>query len=262
MKKILITAVLTSLIAGVAFADSNVVSSANVVGYVQIDKPTAGLQLMGINWVDSALDDLTSMDQFTGDAAIGQADKITAWDAETQTYVKYALFSDVPYGGSTTEWRSFTNFFGPAVNPVLYSGSAVWITSPNAPSNIALTVSGDVVQEQYITNSIVAGLQMLATPFTSDTTLSNLNFIASGAIGDAAIGQADKITVWDTDAQAYVKYSLFSDVPYGGSTTEWRSFTNFFGTAVNPTLDLGKGFWYTAQSNFNWVVETPYLNNL
>ena len=261
MKKSLAILIVGSTLVAAAYAQTTV-SSANIVGYQQISKPAGGLQLMGMNWQDSTLTNLVNIDLFTGNANVNLADKLITWNPVSQTYVKYALFSDVPYGGSTTEWRSFTNFFGPAVNPVIPAGSALWVTSPNAPSNETIIVSGNAVLDQYFTNSIVTGLQMLSTPFSSDITLSNLNFIASGATGNANVNLADKITIWDETAQTYVKYALFSDVPYGGSTTEWRSFTNFFGVAVNPTINLGKGFWYAAQSNFTWIVENPYFNNL
>ena len=260
MKKISI--VLTILFAISFAAHAQTVGSANVMGYTKVSKPAGGLQLMAVAWEDSPLTDLITTSQFYGHYNIGDADTIITWDAESQGYVKYALFSTVPAGGDITEWRSFTNFYGTAVNPTLEAGSAIWIKSPSAPGDTNILTSGNVTLDQSVTNLIVSGLQMLAYPFSAKATLNEMAFIESGAKGHYNIGSADTIITWDAESQGYVKYALFSTVPAGGDITEWRSFTNFYGSAVNPTLDLGSGFWYKTQTNFSWVATNNYFHKL
>lgn len=56
---------------------------------------------------------------------------------------------------------------------------------------------------------------------------------------DSAV--SDKIYVWDPSV-GYIAYALFDGSAYA-QPVEWRLASAFFGSAVNPVISAGSGFW-------------------
>jgi hypothetical protein len=258
MKKLVMTAAVLACATSIVSAQT--VTSANVVGYYKSLKPAGDLQLLGVSFgtTASTLDDLLGQSQFTGDPETGNADSVITWNAGTQTYKTYALYDGNAWGDPTVEWRDADDFYTPMASPVLPVGSAAWLTSPAAPGDVDLIASGEVPLAASVTNSIVAGLQMLAYPFSADFALDNSGFAASGATGDPETGNCDLIIAWDVATQTYNTYGLYDGNLWGDPTVEWRNADDFYTPAQSVVLDLGRGFWYQAKSAFTWVEATPY----
>jgi hypothetical protein len=258
MKKLVMTAAVLTCAASIVSAQT--VTSANVVGYYKSLKPAGDLQLLGVSFgtTASTLDDLLGQSQFTGDPEFQNADQVITWNAGTQTYKIYGLYDGNAWGDPTVEWRDVEDFYTSAASPVLPVGSAAWLSSPTAPSDVDLIASGEVPLADSVTNSIVAGLNMLAYPFSADFALDNSGFAASGATGDPEFQNADQIIAWDVATQTYKIYGLYDGNAWGDPTVEWRDVEDFYTAAQNVTLDLGRGFWYQAASAFTWVEATPY----
>ena len=120
-----------------------------------------------------------------------------------------------------------------------------------------LVVSGNVVSSQAITNQIVAGLQMLAYPFSTSVDLNETQ-LKDNATGAFIYGSADRVIVWDVASQNYATYALYDD----GGTREWRNKLTFYVSAGSIDMNLGAGFWYDAQNGFSWAETNKYYSSL
>ena len=61
--------------------------------------------------------------------------------------------------------------------------------------------------------------------------------------GAVNFSQADRVIVWNSSTQAYETYALYDDSANNGTTLEWRDADDFSGSAVNPFIPAGSGFW-------------------
>jgi len=246
MKKFLMTALLTGLIA-TAYADSNVVSSANIVGYVQTETPAAGafniVSLVqfsdGSNTVHIQ-DAIGNMSNLNASATWDNADKIYAWNG--LGYNRYGLFqpasSDPYWSVYGTEW-----IFGTCVSAEaqLTRGEAIWYATGIGGTSTNATVSGDVYLDDTFDVTVPEGFSILSYPYSSSVNMTNL--VISNATASATWEDADKTYVFN--GSNYDKYGLFQPVsgdPYWSVYgTEW-----IFGTCLpsDKELNLGQGFWY------------------
>lgn len=257
MKKLVMTVAALACVASMVSAQT--VTSANIVGYNAATKYADGdLQLLGISIGDnSTLSELISDATFTGSYLLSDADQVIAFDSATQQYTTYAFYDDTV----TAEWRLGSDFFGAGVDPVLPAGSAVFVKGAPGVADVDMVVAGEVPLVQYTTNAIVADLQLISLPYSCDITLNvneGTDLADSGATGNYLIADADQIITWDEVAQGYVTYALYDDTV----TREWRLGSDFFTAGQTPTINLGQGFWYKAQSGFTWIQENPYYGNL
>jgi len=266
MKKI--TLVLTILLA-VSFAahaapPTNTVGSANIMGYTKISLPSDSYFLAGASFVDAPdgsvdVASLLGTDILSGHYLPANADKVHVWTSN-QVYLTLGLYDDTGVGGSTTEWRDTSDFYGPAASAIISCSEGFWVESTSSSPSNTILVSGDVVLLTNTTNDIVPGFQILSYPFSSDRAITSLTFIADGALGDVFPASADKIHVFNTGTSTYDVYGFYDDSGYGGSTKEWRNTSDFYGSATPATVNLAKGFWYEAQTNFTWIEDNPYLS--
>ncbi|MDA3833825.1 MAG: hypothetical protein PF495_10530 [Spirochaetales bacterium] len=262
--KLLSIALLSSLLLS-THAQDEVYS--NIVGMYKVPKIEGGLQLLGVSLgKNTTLSQLIDLDKFKGDVFTINADQLISYNAQTQSYVTYAKYDDSEYvQDSTIAWRLFTDFTGENLDPVLPPGSAVFIRAVEGDAD-DIIVAGDVPLSENTTIEIVAGLQMMAAPYTAKIDLnSNAGFIESGATGSVFTIDADQIITWDSDTQSYVTYALYDESAYVAENpvVEWRLFTNFNQSPAQPIeIDVGSGFWYRAQNEFSWVAINPYFDNL
>jgi hypothetical protein len=124
-------------------------------------------------------------------------------------------------------------------------------------------MAGEVKTQETATKSIVAGLQHLANPFSSDMTLGEFGFTAKGSYVGAAL--ADQISVWNPSTQGYTTYAYFSylpDYPEYASYDGWQEYDKFglAEYADDVVVPVGSGFWYRAVSNFTWSVSNNYYS--
>jgi hypothetical protein len=259
MKKIVMTAAVLACAATVASAAT--VTSANIVGYNKTSKVAGGLQIFGVSFgEDSTIDDLMSVDQFSGSLSFATSDQIITWDASSQQYVTYGLFDGSAFG-QPKEWRLQSQFFtGPSAGTtVLSAGTGIFVKSPSTSADVDVVISGEVPLAEFSTNSIVPGLQLMAMPYTATVDLNDTGM--TNGVGSLSFATSDQVLAWDDVAQGYVSYGLFDGTPYG-QPKEWRTQAQFFVGATSATINLGKGFWYNAQGSYDWVQRNPYFDNL
>lgn len=259
MKKFLAAAAIASLIGGSSFAVTNVVSSANVVGYIKVTDPASNRLVLvsspfetGTN-TTASLVDIFGTNQLRQSFLAVRCDQIFTWDVVQQQYVQYAQKTNGLFYYAT-------NFTGAAVNPTITRGQALWIRSPAAsyaPTNIDIYISGDVPNDGSYTNPVVGNsgnpMNFLANPYPVEMDINSLINTNDGAIGSFLATKADKIFLWDDASQQYISLALKTP------TNKWFYATNFTATtAPNITLQPGQGFWYRTTNSFNWVESQPY----
>ena len=250
--------------------------SAKMWGYARVDKPgNAKLNLVGIPFATSnqTLNSLMDPLQFSGHYNnAGQADQLMLWNPATTAYVNLALYDLRAFGAqyaSNTGWKAVAGF-GPGAaytNPALPAGSAVWIRGATT-NDQKVAIAGEVVMTGAATNAVVAGLQLVANPFSEQVALSNLaiRVNAEGHYNNA--GQADQIMVWNAGAQGYQNLALYDLRSFGAQydyLTGWKAVAGFGPTSayVNVTLKPGQGFWFKAVNGaFQWVESNDYKDGL
>ena len=195
-----------------------------------------------------------------------------SWNPATTAYVNLALYDLRAFGAqyaTNTGWKAVAGF-GPGAaytNPVLPAGSAVWIRG-STTNDQKVAIAGEVVMTGAATNAVVAGLQLVANPFSEQVALSNLaiHVNAEGHYNNA--GQADQIMVWNAGLQGYQNLALYDLRSFGAqyaSNTGWKAVAGFGPTSayVNVTLKPGQGFWFKAvNGSFSWVESNDYKAGL
>lgn len=248
-KKLMTTLALTGLIGGVACA-TNVVSSANIVGYVKTPTPEAGsfniislVQFSDGSDTVNIQDAIGNMDSLNASDTWDNADKLYIWTG--LNYSKFGLFQ--PTSGSSywatygTEW-----IFGTCIasEEELSRGNAVWYATGTGGTSTNVVVSGDVYVDDTFDIAVSEGFNILSYPYSSNINLTNM--VVSNATASTTWENADKIFVFN--GSNYEKFGLFAGATgdfwalYG---TEW-----IFGTCTpaSKTLNLGQGFWFESDS--------------
>ncbi len=237
-------------------------ASDKVWGFAKMDKPAASkLAMVGVPFSTEAqtLNSLMDPAQFAGQRLLpGSADQIMIWNAASKSYVNLAMYQ----WGTNKGWKASSGF-GPAApytNPVLPPGSAFWFRG-STNSGGKLTVAGEVVLEAVITNSVVAGLQLVSNPFSAAATLNDLG-IHQNAKGQRLLpGSADQVMIWDAKSQTYLNLALYE----WGTNKGWKASSGFGPAApyTNPVIPAAQGFWLRSVSGaFDWVETNAYLNQL
>lgn len=247
MKKILLTAALTGLIAGYAAADSNVVSSANIVGYVQTETPPAGsfdiVSLVqfsdGSNTVHIQ-DAIGNLSNLNASATWDNADKLITWNGGYATYGLYQPASGGPYWMAAGAAWAVPALASPA-DTFLERGKALWFKTASTGSSTNMTVSGDVFLDESFTVDLPEGFSILSYPYSSSINLTNL--VISNATASATWADADKVIVWNGGYVTYGLYQPASGSPYWmAAGAAWAVPALAAPTSAN--IELGKGFWY------------------
>ena len=237
-------------------------ASAKIWGFAKMDKPAASkLAMVGIPFSTEAqtLNSLMDPSQFSGQRLLpGSADQIMIWNAASKSYLNLAMYQ----WGTNRGWKAASGF-GPAApytNPVLPAGSAFWFRGSTNTAG-KLTVAGEVVLETVITNSVVAGLQLVSNPFSESATLNDLG-IHLNAKGQRLLpGSADQVMIWDAKSQTYLNLALYE----WGTNKGWKASSGFGPAApyTNPVIPAGQGFWLRSVSGaFDWVETNEYLQYL
>lgn len=284
MKKTLLTAALSGLVAGAAFADppTNIVSSANVVGYVQVETPAAGtFDLLALtqfsdgttnNSVDiqSIINNLDALNSAgLGSETVG-ADRLYIYTGSG--YTQYALFEDGatgPYWATPSEpgWTLGLEAFGVAsADATLPRGTACWLATAAGGATTNAISSGDVFTDDTFDVTLSAGFSLLTYPYSSSVNLTNLVITGATAagLGSETVG-ADRLYVYT--GSGYTQYVLFQDGatgPYWATPSEpgWTLGLEAFGVApANAVIDMGAGFWYSTASGKTITFHKIYTLN-
>jgi len=226
MKKILLAIFITGLLASTTFAaDSNVVSSANVVGYVQTEVPSNTFSLVTCQFIT------TNELGVTIDEAFG-----TSMPNGTQLYVfdeTYTTYSYIDGIGWLDE------SFVAAGNVLITRGQSFWIKNPQGTA-LNLTLSGDVPGNDVTTttNALAEGFTLVASAYPASIALADLNI---------APVDGDKIYVFLNGS--YTTYSYIDGMGWLDES---------FADATNIVIDVGVGFWYKTAVARDWVQSIPY----
>jgi len=264
MKKSMVALLLSGIISGAASAQS--VSSANVVGYIQVTSPSSnrfslisapfnsGNENSGLTLID-----VFGTNQLRQSSLAVRCDKIITWDVGEQRYVQYAQKPDGLF-------YSTANFTGAPTNPVVKRGQALWILAPSAtyaPVEKSLYISGDVPNDEFYDISIVgnsgAPFSFIANPYPVEMSIHSLINTNHGANANALAVRADKVRLWDDASQQYVYLALKASTTVPAVNNKWLYASSFTATeAPEIMVKPGQGFWYQTTNAFNWVMERPY----
>jgi hypothetical protein len=265
MKKLNIVFVVASLFAGISFADTNTVASANVLGYTKVIDPASNRYVLisapfncGTGTV-STLQDILGTNQLRQSFLAARCDQILLWNVSAQQYVQYVQKTN-------GNFYYYTNFTGSAINPTVTRGQALWIKSPvaaYAPSNKIVVISGNVPSDGSYTNTVTGNpakpLNFIANPYPVEMDINALINTNDGAKGNAIVSRADKIMMWDDASQQYIHLSLKLSGTVPAVNNKWLYYTNFTATTP-PAINVkpGQGFWYQTTNAFTWVETKTY----
>jgi hypothetical protein len=269
MKKLSIAFIVALVFAGISFADSNTVASANVLGYTKVIDPASNKFVLiaapfncGTGTVSTLLD-IFGTNQLRRSPIAARCDQVILWNTAQQSYIKYVQ-------KTTGAFHYYTNFGGTAVNPTVTRGQAIWIVSPlgYSPSNINIIISGNVPNDGSFTNLIVGNsgnpFNFIANPYPVEMDINNLINTNDGARGHASIvTRADKIKLWNDASQSYIDLSLKLSATVPAVNNKWMYTTNFGSAYTNPPvikIKPGQGFWYQTTNSFTWVEALTYTN--
>jgi hypothetical protein len=270
MKKLSIAFIVALVLAGISFADSNTVASANVLGYTKVIDPASNKLVLvaapfncGTGTVNT-LQDVFGTNQLRQSTSLIRCDQIILWDVAEQKYVRYAQ-------KPTGLFYSSTNFgsSAPSLNPSVARGQAMWIQSPitaYSPTDKTVVISGNVPNDASYANSIVgnsgAPLSFIANPYPVEADINSLINTNDGAKGNAALLRADKIKLWDAASQQYIQLALKLSTTVPAVNNKWLYQTNFGSSATSAPVIMvkpGQGFWYQTTNALTWVETKTYV---
>jgi hypothetical protein len=260
MKRLGLTLLTLSMVSGLVLAQSNEVTSVNVVGYTKKSLPPGGRIIVGMpfdnlsNGGTNTLLSLFGTNQLTKAVNYVNADRISIFDPAQTRYQTYAMYIDGVFYkcNNGSEWNS--NIVANAT--IIPNGSAFWIVrAGGAATTNDITIMGQVVSVVTQQVGIVSGYQLVSYPFSSGTFITNLNTTAMTKANNYV--NADRIVTWETDH--YQTYGLYTDGKWYkcNSGTEWNN-----SILATRALDIAEGIWFIGKANFTWSETNKYLGNL
>lgn len=176
MKILRITCLLLPLLFPAAWADSNTVASANILGYTKITIPSNQLVLISTRFINSS----NTVNGLFGSLPNGSA--VYFWDTASQVY------------SSAMKTRSGWGAFG---TNTIDRGAGVFLALPaNTQTNVIL--SGTVPTDNTAAVYVVNGLALVSYPYPSATAFTNTTLAISAASGDS-------VSFWNNGWLSYMK---------------------------------------------------------
>ena len=251
MKKTVIT---LAVVAFAAAAVQATTTSANIVGYYKGAKPAGEYSIIANNFGDTTLEAMIGLNHLASPFS-ASADKVSVYTPGLG-YATYALYQD--FGGANQEWRSVDSFFATQGDVLVEQGSAVFFDAVASSPTTEVIAAGEVPSEQYFTNNIVTGLNLLSVPFSAEVALDSLAFSSQGTASFFS-ASADKISFY-TPGVGYKTYYLAAD--FLGNVNGWYDIDTSAAPTSTVSIELASGFFYDAQSDFEYVETNPYFDNL
>jgi hypothetical protein len=257
MKKLSIAFIVALVLAGISFADSNTVASANVLGYTKRVLLPGKYTLIGINFDanngNPTLKDVLGTNQLKAAANYLDADRVVLWNKQTSSYQAYAQYDgdrEFYPCNNATEWNTSSS-----TNPTIPMSTGFWIISGSSTTN-TLLLSGSVVTNASKQINIANGYQLIAWPFSSGQAVSTMT--VTNLTKAANYLDADRIAVWDGDH--YQQYGLFTDGDWYpcNTATEWNNAI----AETDRVISLGEGFWFIGISAKTITETSPYYENI
>ena len=249
MKKLMFAA--AALAAGFAVAD---VTSANVVGYYNVDVKAGKFSMIALN-IDPmneknefTLDELFPYnDKMSASTASGSADRIQTWDYEKQTYRFFFMWKKLVKGKpdeKTYHWVEDVDGNPLAIIPIKTGNAVFYYALANdntfsVPGQVPAEAVG-ILKQGF--NMIGAGFPTQWNPNDAGTEFWSKSDFASSS----SEGSADRIQYWDAEKQSYRFFFLWKKLVKGKpdeKTYKWVENTD--GNPVLETpLTTGEGFFY------------------
>ena len=195
-------------------------------------------------------DDLAKMQAGTvAGAQKAVADRISVWDAATDTYTDYFLRKNGQ--GVIQGWALYNGNNIPDTIPVA-KGSAFWFYR-QAASDIEVTIKGEVSNDASVTFAIkgangCAGYNMIGAGFPVDLMLNETEFGwttgKAGTVAGAQKAVADRISIWDPSNDSYTDYFLRKN---GQNVVQ--GWANYNGNTIeeDAKIPAGAAAWYFRQ---------------
>jgi hypothetical protein len=219
MKAARLIALLTIAAACMAQAETNIVSSANVVGYNQITIPSNQYVLVALDFNNAS----NTIDGLFGN--LPAASIIYRWDTGSQTYQTCSK-------SRSGVWLSGANNVG--TNRITIGTGAFVQLPPNVQTNIYL--SGDVPTAGTTSVYKVNGYAIIAYPYPADIAFTNTALAKNAANGDI-------VSIWNK-----TNWLTASKNRAGG----WD------GGASTSIIKVGEAFFFNAKTNSTINEVKPY----
>ena len=258
-KKLIVTAVLASMIGGAAFAQStNVVSSVNIVGYVQTATPASNkLDIVSLAQFSTGSNSVniqglfSNISELRGGRVLTNVDRLITWNGST--YTTYGLYQSNAVGpfwmASGTAWTTPALPKTPA-SVQLARGMSAWFQSARVSTLTNVVESGNVFLDQSYSVKLNGNLMLLSYPYSADININQL--IVTNAAAGRVLTNVDRIVTWN--GSTYTTYGLYQSNAVGpfwmASGTAWTT-PALPKTPSSATINLGKGFWYQVPGTTN-----------
>jgi len=198
-------------------------------------------------------------------AGLGSADSdnIQVYDTTLSTFVTYYLGNGLTAkGGAAPELDGWIKGGeGSVTTDTLAVGQGFWYVAQNPSSGIDLTTSGEVVMTATGSQTIAAGLNLIANPFPVDLPLNDADSDLRKGVAGLGSADSDNIQVYDTSLQTFVTYYLGNGLTAkGGAAPELDGWVKGGESSVTTdSLPAGSGAWYVSQgSGFTWEPVRPF----
>ena len=267
MKKTLVIAA-ALIVSASAFAQT--VSSANVVGYSQVEL-VPGYSVIHVPFIDGAnpldIQDVMNTSNLTQAASSLSSDKILFWDNVGLKYDVYWLSNGVD--GKDVDPLKEGKWIDKATDLVASNSvapSTGFFFQRAGSTSVTNLFSGDVVIAETGTNSItlLEGFSVVANPFSSEFGLNSsiTNWVTQGSIAAASSLSSDKILFWDNVGLKYDTYWLSNGVDGKDvdPLKEGKWIDKATDLVASNTIPLNTGFFYQRVSAPTLTIEIdqPY----
>ena len=217
------TAIVAGVLCIVSIASAQTVVS-GTFGFSKQDVGAAEFKIVAHQFAFGDESSVTIDEAFGGTLPDGSA--VYIWDGIS--YSIYTYFAPTWYNDGWVDASDVT----------IDRGDAVWAKNAGAVDAVVL-FSGNVPMSDFTTNSLISGYNMLANPYPTSITLSEL---------DLSLNPADGDSVLLFDGTSYLVYTYFAPVWYD---TEWVD-------ASAVVISISSGFWYNTSTARDWIIAKPY----
>jgi hypothetical protein len=240
MKKILAAILAVGMIAGVASAESNVLSR-NAVGYVKTTVQPGDFAMLHNTLLPLDAEPATPSKVFGDSLPVGS--QIFLWNSVSQTYQISSYEETVgppPTFVTSTNWSLDTAELSPGV--------AFWVALPDdAPAaDYDITIMGEVPSDASLSVDVVAGFNMVAYPFPVSVAWTNTILSQNAEIGD-------QVFLWNVDSKGY-QVAAYEEVT--GPPPTFTVSSNWVPSTL--VIEPGAGIWYQTSSGKTWSETKPY----
>lgn len=254
MKKVLFAAFTAGLIfSGSAMAQT--VFSVNVVGFQKVTIPPGSFAFASSPFM-TATNNLNGVigEQGADVTDANGGDSIYTWDGAAYTRYVRLPGSGVP-PGTENQWVDAGTFALPT-DPAGPGTGYIYFNSLATTQEIVMVgevVDGALNSTTTSTNTIPQGLWLVSYDWSSDIALNS-----SSLTNETTVTQGDEIFTFDTDTQAYTKYTYFANVGDPTRNYRWLNATTF--DPATHVLETGSSFFYRnlGAGDVVWTEDQPY----